>query len=466
MRTSFIHTLESIGLQSLDAFWSPLLIWAILALLIMVAIRRSDRLTPRLHYHIRGGLMLSLPVGIMAALIVGWVGGLSTGSETPIAPLIVIDYPFTPTSPVDPGAGPINGFLLLTGGSLLGLFTISLIRIAHLMRHRYQLAASQMKYTDQTTTITERLNEANFDVLGTLRFHPKFLVSRDVEVPYTQGFFRPVIALPEDLMNHDEPLNLAIRHELIHIRRGDALLNWGVLLTHALFWFVPLLYPLHRQFKLYREISCDQEVFGDPELSRKTYAELLVHLSGRTDLHRNLLLGMSVEPSTLKTRINAMQTKQITPTPGKAIYATIGIVMLGILFAMSCTEMQSSQDALTDAQSSTTEAIEAEGVFEQSDVFTVVESMPELIGGLGDLQAKVVYPEQAREAGVEGRVYVQFVVNETGDVESPRVIRGIGSGADEEALRVVREAKFEPGKQRGEPVNVQYSLPIVFELGT
>ncbi len=70
----------------------------------------------------------------------------------------------------------------------------------------------------------------------------------------------------------------------------------------------------------------------------------------------------------------------------------------------------------------------------------------------------------ARKAGIEGRVIIQFIVNEQGSVEDPRVVRGIGGGCDEEALRAVRQAKFKPGRQRGQPVRVQYSLPIVFKL--
>ncbi|MGM0506665.1 MAG: energy transducer TonB [Bacteroidota bacterium] len=101
---------------------------------------------------------------------------------------------------------------------------------------------------------------------------------------------------------------------------------------------------------------------------------------------------------------------------------------------------------------------------EEEDFFTVVEQMPELIGGLQELQSKIEYPEAARRAGIEGRVYVQFIVNEEGEVEDPQVIRGIGGGADEEALRAVREAEFRPGMQRGRPVRVQYSLPVVFQL--
>jgi protein TonB len=101
---------------------------------------------------------------------------------------------------------------------------------------------------------------------------------------------------------------------------------------------------------------------------------------------------------------------------------------------------------------------------DEEDFFVVVENMPELIGGLGALQRKVKYPEMARRAGIEGRVTVQFIVNEAGQVENPRVIRGIGGGCDEAALDAVKQAKFTPGMQRGRPVRVQYSLPIVFRL--
>lgn len=101
---------------------------------------------------------------------------------------------------------------------------------------------------------------------------------------------------------------------------------------------------------------------------------------------------------------------------------------------------------------------------EEEDFFVVVENMPELIGGLAALQKNIRYPEMARKAGIEGRVIVQFIVNEEGDVENPRVIRGIGGGCDEEALRAVQSAKFKPGKQRGRPVRVQYSLPVIFKL--
>jgi len=101
---------------------------------------------------------------------------------------------------------------------------------------------------------------------------------------------------------------------------------------------------------------------------------------------------------------------------------------------------------------------------EQEDFFVAVEQMPQLIGGLAKLQKTITYPEMARKAGIEGRVIVQFIVTENGTVENPRVIRGIGGGCDEEALRAVKKARFKPGRQRGKAVRVQYSLPVVFRL--
>ena len=98
------------------------------------------------------------------------------------------------------------------------------------------------------------------------------------------------------------------------------------------------------------------------------------------------------------------------------------------------------------------------------EVFVVVEEMPELVGGLSAIRQSIRYPVQAKEAGLEGRVIVQFVVNETGRVCEPNVVRGVHPWLDAEAIRVVSEATFRPGKQRGKPVKVKMSIPITFRL--
>lgn len=101
---------------------------------------------------------------------------------------------------------------------------------------------------------------------------------------------------------------------------------------------------------------------------------------------------------------------------------------------------------------------------EEEEIFVIVEQMPELVGGLASIQKHITYPELARKAGIEGRVVLQFIIDEEGNVTNPIVVRGIGGGCDEEALKAVKKVKFTPGKQRGKPVRVRYSLPVTFKL--
>ena len=96
--------------------------------------------------------------------------------------------------------------------------------------------------------------------------------------------------------------------------------------------------------------------------------------------------------------------------------------------------------------------------------FVAVEEMPEPIGGIEGIQKRIVYPEIAKRAGVQGRVYVKAYVDERGDVFKVELLKGIGAGCDEAALEAVKETKFQPGKQRGKPVKVQVSIPILFKL--
>lgn len=103
-------------------------------------------------------------------------------------------------------------------------------------------------------------------------------------------------------------------------------------------------------------------------------------------------------------------------------------------------------------------------------IFSVVEETAEPKGGMpafykyvGD---KMKYPAQARRMGVEGRVFVEFVVNRDGSIVDVKSIKGIGAGCDEEAVRVVQSAPaWKPGKQRGKPVRQKMVIPIIFKLG-
>jgi len=110
-----------------------------------------------------------------------------------------------------------------------------------------------------------------------------------------------------------------------------------------------------------------------------------------------------------------------------------------------------------------------EEIVEEAPIFTVVESMPEFKGGMAELYKylgnNIKYPVMAKESGIQGKVYVTFVVERDGSITDVRVLRGIGGGCDEEAIRVVQGMpSWKPGKQRGKPVRVQYNLPVRFTL--
>jgi protein TonB len=92
------------------------------------------------------------------------------------------------------------------------------------------------------------------------------------------------------------------------------------------------------------------------------------------------------------------------------------------------------------------------------------EKAPELVGSLTLLLRDLQYPEAALANNIEGRVFVEFFVTETGAIRNLRVARGIGYGCDEEAIRLVQKAVFKPGMKRGIPIEVRYSLPVLFKL--
>lgn len=103
---------------------------------------------------------------------------------------------------------------------------------------------------------------------------------------------------------------------------------------------------------------------------------------------------------------------------------------------------------------------------EEPDIFVVVEKRPEIKGGMKELYKYIKYPEIARKAGIEGRVILEFVVDERGRVSNIKVLRSVGGGLDEAAMDAVQKVKFTPGMQRGRPVKVRYTLPVTFKLSS
>lgn len=114
-------------------------------------------------------------------------------------------------------------------------------------------------------------------------------------------------------------------------------------------------------------------------------------------------------------------------------------------------------------------AMEVHTLNQETDTFNFVEELPLFPGGQEALMkfwtTNLIYPDLEKENGVQGNVYVSFVVNKLGEVVSVKVIRGVSKGLDNEAIRVVKMMpKWRPGKQNGKIVNTRYNLPVRFKL--
>ena len=135
-------------------------------------------------------------------------------------------------------------------------------------------------------------------------------------------------------------------------------------------------------------------------------------------------------------------------------------------------DILSSEDNQQEAQTAVytpPAVVEEEEEEAAQQIFTVVEEMPEFPGGQGELLKylgkSIKYPVLAQENGIQGRVICAFVVNRDGSIVDAEVLRGVDPSLDKEALRVINSMpKWKPGKQRGKPVRVKYTVPVVFRL--
>lgn len=169
-----------------------------------------------------------------------------------------------------------------------------------------------------------------------------------------------------------------------------------------------------------------------------------------------------------ETVLNTQQNTPPPPPPPQQVTTVLEIVD-------NKTEVETNLSIDAEADESTqietyvapTQTEETET--QETEIFTVVEDQPGYPGGdearIKYLAENIKYPQMARESQIQGTVYVTFVVEKDGRVRDVRVLRGIGGGCDEEAIRVIQNMpRWNPGKQRGKPVRVQFNMPIKFTL--
>ncbi len=181
------------------------------------------------------------------------------------------------------------------------------------------------------------------------------------------------------------------------------------------------------------------------------------------------LVNLNAQAEDFEDLMDIPQTQQPPPPPPKKVQPEI-------IEVPDEEEIEEEIEIDLDVEM-TEETVIEEVVFEEApeeeeadEIFTIVEDQPLPIGGMSAfyqfVQKKLKYPAQARRMGIEGKVYVQFVVDKDGRLTEVQAVKGIGAGCDEEAVRVIKQApRWKPGKQRGRSVKVRMILPITFRLG-
>ncbi len=297
---------------------------------------------------------------------------------------------------------PFQSVYLVTSGILLMISVFSLLQIALL-------------YFKSRTEVIDNIQ---------VRVHPS--------VRRSFSFFRLIFI--------GERNRTIIAHEKAH---GTLLHSVDIIVLNifrALFWWLPTSWIVLREMKLIHEYQADD--IAATEKNIEEYRRILISAS-MAPLGMNL--ASSFHEGALLKRLNAM--KKTKKHISKWKIGMLGMLVAGVVLTFSCSEEMAGNN----------------------EVLTRVDQPPEFPGGMAKfyeyIGQNLKYPDQARRLGVEGRVYVQFVVNKDGSVGDVIAVKGIGAGCDAEAVNVLKNSpKFNPGLHNSKVVRVQMVLPIDFKL--
>jgi TonB family protein len=211
---------------------------------------------------------------------------------------------------------------------------------------------------------------------------------------------------------------------------------------------------------LLKNSMSDKKLFNKAGVGQTTYLyEININENGRVDKVR-VIEGMGEELDD----IAISQIKSWKYTPAKNNGKNVKSRMITFWNFSFFEDSEYTLTVYDDRKKAINPSVTNKIMSFNNKYFIAVEQMPEPIGGIKAIQEKIQYPELAKRAGVEGKVYVLAMINDKGDVDRVQIIRGLGTGLDEAAMDAVKQTKFKPGMQKGKPVNVQVSIPIIFRL--
>lgn len=295
------------------------------------------------------------------------------------------------------------------------------------------------------------------------------LITTNGELP-TCSFFRFLFWDKSVELNGDEQRQI-MQHELVHIRQWHSLDVLLLELLRIVFWFNPVIHQLKSNITEIHEYLADHD--ATKEIGIEKYSKLLTLQIFKSF---DFALSNNFHRSQVVKRIRMLKSKR-----SKSIWFNLSLLIpaLTILITVLSCDVTDLEEIIPQNVPQKTEPLIEKNIVEENvidekatskEIFTVVEDQPMPIGGItsfyDQIQKSLKYPAQAKSMGIEGKVFVQFVVDKNGKLTEVKAVKGIGGGCDIEAVRVIRESSaWNPGMQRGQKVNVRMILPITFKLG-
>jgi TonB family protein len=268
--------------------------------------------------------------------------------------------------------------------------------------------------------------------------------------------------------------------------------------AQSVYFFHPLVWLLNERVNEYREMACDDTAIKQANLSPMEYSRYLVHMAENVvSPHWSYSSATALirQKNKLTNRVNYILKEAAMKRSSPKI---VGIVLLLLVVIVAPLSLYSSKpkeppephapstseldvpgpaELLESGPTLSSEPPEPVGPLEtenvgpiandeaESSTFVVYDEPPSPIGGFAAIQKKLRYPAIARKAGVEGRVYVNVLVDVNGEVKETKNLKSLGNnGCDEAAAKAIKSVKWTPAKSRGESVAVWVGIPVVFKL--
>ncbi len=290
--------------------------------------------------------------------------------------------------------------------------------------------------------------------------------------------------LPVNLKDTPQ-INEIIRHEQVHINSRHSYDIILLQLFQTVFWFNPFIPLIEKSLREIHEFEADKAVIHsgtDPV----AYTRILF---GQDKAAQAIILGNNFNYSLIKRRLTMFYKKSTRIARLKAA-VVLPLAVCTVMFYTAACNQSANKTTETNvapvAPVQPAQVVQPDGsvpppppppppppLSERTNsndpVFTLVKPMPKYTGGEQArnkyLMENIKYPESALKQGIQGTVYVSFIVEKDGSVSNVKILRGIGGGCNEEALRVVKEMpRWTPGLYKGKPARVLFNMPIYFKL--